>query len=94
MARTAIKNDLKKNGVANLYYVARDPYQILHNISHGSYCVKKLHKTDSLNLKSMVYDFYPLPPSLKPCEPVNITDTRYLNQSRASVNNLFKTIIY
>ena len=38
----------------------------------------------------MVYHLYPLPPSLKPCESIDTTDTRYLNQTHAPLVNLFK----
>ena len=38
----------------------------------------------------MTYDLCHLPPSLKPCEPTDITDTRYLNQNYDSLVNLFK----
>lgn len=38
----------------------------------------------------MDYDFCPLPPSLKPCEPVDTTCTRYLNQSHTPLANSSK----
>ena len=42
----------------------------------------------------MAYDLYPLPPSLKPCEPVDTTDTRYLNQSRIPIINHLKKALH
>ena len=42
----------------------------------------------------MAYDLYPLLPSLKPCEPVDTTDTRYLNQSYTSVANPLKKALH
>ena len=38
----------------------------------------------------MVYDLYPLTQSLKPCEPVDSTNTRYLNQSHMHIANPLK----
>ena len=35
----------------------------------------------------MDVDLYPLPPSLKPCEPIDSSDTRYLNQSYSPIVN-------
>ena len=42
----------------------------------------------------MTYDLYFLPPSLKPCEPVDTTVTRYLNQSHALLNNPLDKSLY
>ena len=39
----------------------------------------KIHMLDSPELKIMAYNLYPLPLSLKFCEPVDATDNRYLN---------------
>ena len=38
----------------------------------------------------MTYDLYPLPLSLTPCEHVNSTDIRYLNQMHAPLINSLK----
>ena len=54
---------------------------------HGSYLVRKLYKPDSPELKFMATDLYPLPPSLKPCEPVDSSDIRYLNHSHSPIAN-------
>lgn len=43
-----------------------------------------------LNLKFMSYNLYPLPPSLKPCKPVDIIDCRYLNQTHSPLFNPLK----
>ena len=45
--------------------------------------MKKLHKPDNPEFKFMAYNLYSLPPSLKPYEPLDTIDTRYLNQSYA-----------
>ena len=91
MARTALQSDLSKNIVAS--YSVRGPYQILRITGLGSYFVRKLNKPDSPELKFMAHDLYPLPPSLKPCEPIDSTYARYLNQNHTPlVNPLKKTL--
>ena len=54
---------------------------------HGSYLVRKLYKSDSPELNFLVTDLYPLPHSLKPCEPVDSSDICYLNHSHSSIVN-------
>ena len=47
----------------------------------------RVTKPDSPTLKFTAVDIYILPPSLKPCEPVDSSDTRYLNQSYSPIVN-------
>ena len=94
MARTAIQSDLTKNKVARLMYSVRGSFQIIRKTGLGSYFVRKLNKPDSPELKFMAPDLYPLPPSLKPCEPVDSTDTRYLNQTHAPLVNPLKKFLH
>ena len=46
-----------------------------------------MYKPDSPTLKFTAIDLYPLPPSLKPCEYIDSSYTRYLNQSYSPVVN-------
>ena len=94
MARTAIQSNKQKEEVAKLCYTVRGSYQIIRTTCHGSYFMRKLHTPDSPKLKFMAYDLYPLPPSLKPCEPVDTTYTRYLNQSHSSITNPLKKALH
>ena len=89
MDQTAIQSNLAKNKVAKLSYSVRGLYQIVRHTGFGSYYVRKLNKPDSPDLKFMSYDLYPLPPSLKPCELVDTTDSRYLNQNHFPLVNLY-----
>ena len=79
MARMAIQSNKQKKKVAKICYAVRGPYQIILTTGHSSYFVRKLHRPDSPELKFMAYHLYPLPSSLKPCEPADTTYTRYLN---------------
>ena len=81
MARTAIQSNKTTNKVAKLCYVVCGPFQIVRGTGRGSYIVQKLKKPNSPEFKFMSEDLYILPPSLKPCEPVDDSDTRYLNHS-------------
>ena len=90
MARTVLQIDLSKNKVAKLSYSVRGTYQILRNTGLGIYFVRKLNKPDSPELKFMAHDLYPLPPSLKPCKPIDSTDARYLNQNHTPLVNPLK----
>ena len=94
MARTTIQNNKQKGKVAKLCYAVRGPYQIIRITGHGSYFVRKLHRPDSPELKFMAYDLYPFPPSLKPCEPVDTRDTRYLNPSQTPISNPLKKALH
>ena len=88
--RTTIQSDISKQKFAKLSYSVRGPFQLIRNTEFRSYFVRKLNKVDSPELKFMIYDLYPLPPSLKLCEPVDSTDTRYLNQMHAPLINHLK----
>ena len=57
MASIAIQSD-KKEKYCKLSYIVRSLYQIICNTSHGSYVMRKLHKSNSPELKFMVYDLY------------------------------------
>ena len=90
MIQIAIQSDLSKHKIFKLSYSVCDPFQIIRNTGFASYFVRKLNKPDSPEVKFMVYDLCPLPPSLKPCEPVDSTNTRYLNQIHDPLINTLK----
>ena len=56
MTRTAIQSNKQKEQVAKLCYNVRGPDQIIRTIGHGSYFVRKFHRSDSPELKFMAYD--------------------------------------
>ena len=90
MDRTAIQSDKIKDKVAKLSYAVQGSLQIVRDTGRRGYIVRKLHKPDSPELNFMSEDLYILPPSLKPCEPVDSSDTRYLNQSHVPIVNPLK----
>ena len=90
IACTAIQSDKATNKVAKLCYTVCEPFQIIRGTGRGSYIVRTFNKPDSLEFKFMSEDLYILPPTLKPCEPVGASGTRYLNQSYAPIVNPLK----
>ena len=94
VVRTAIQSDLSKNKAAKLSYSVRGPCQFLHNTVLGTYFVRKLNKPDSPELKFMDHYLYPLSPSFKPRDPIDSTDTRYLNQHHTPLVNPLKKALH
>ena len=94
IARTTVKSNKANNEVAKVCYAVRGSFQIIRGTGHGGYIVRKLNKPASPEFKFMSLDLYILPPSLKSCDPVDESDTRYLNQSHAPiVDSLKKPLI-
>ena len=87
MVRTAIQSDASTNKVAKLSYQVRGSFRIVQFTGRGSYLVRNLYRSNSPELKFMATDLYPLPHSLKPCEPIDSSDIRYLNQSYSHIIN-------
>ena len=87
MTRTTVHSDASSNKVAKLSYQVRGPFRIVQCTGQGSYLVRKLYKPNSPMLKFMNVGIYPLLLSLKPCEPIDSSDTRYLNRSYSPIVN-------
>jgi len=89
MARTAIQSDKVNDKVTKRIYSIRGPFQIVWDIERGSYIVRKMNKTDSPELKFMFENVYILPPFMRPCKPIDSSDTCHLNQYHAQIVNPF-----
>ena len=87
MRKTAVQSDASKNKVAKLSYQVCGPFRIVKCTGQGSYLVRKLFKTDSLEFEFMATYLYSLLPSLNPCKLVSSVDTKYLNQFYFPVTN-------
>lgn len=85
---------MSNNKVAKLSYSVRIPYQIVRPTGFDSYYVGKLHKPDSLEINFMDHDLYLCPLSLKSSTPIDTIDTRYLNQTHATLVHLLKNALY
>ena len=90
MARTIVQSDNTNDKVAKLCYVVRGSFQIICGTGHGGYIVRKLNNPKYPEFKFISEDHYILSPSLKPCEPVDGSDTPYLNQSYTPIVNPLK----
>ena len=67
-----------------------DPFKLFAGPVVVVILFENLNKLDSPKFKFMSEYLYILPPSLKPCEPVDGSDTRYLSQSYDSIVNSLK----
>ena len=93
MDRTIVQCDKTDDKVAKLCYAVRGPFKIICGTSHGGYVVRKLNKPDSSKFKFTSEDLYILPPSLKPYERMDGSNTRYLNQYHTSIVNPLKILL-
>ena len=75
MARIVVQSDVSTSKVAKLSYQVRGSFRIVI-YTGGNYFVPKLYKPDSPTLMFTAADLYSIPPSLKPCEPVDSSNTR------------------
>ena len=79
MARTAIESEASTNKGAKLIYQVRGSLLIVEYAGRGNYLVRKLFKCNSQELNFISTNLYPIPPSLKLCEPVDSSEIKYLN---------------
>ena len=79
MNRTDIQIDISKKKVKQLCYTIRYQFYIIRNTGHDRYSIKKPNKPDSLELKFIAYNLYPLHLFLKYYTFFDTTSSRYLN---------------
>ena len=90
MVRVAVQSQLAKDRVAKLTYRLRGPYKIVEVIGHGAYHLRKFGKPESARLKYHAEDISMLPPAIRPVEPLDGPDLRYLNNSHALIPHPLK----
>ena len=88
-----VQSDETNNKIAKLFYAVRGPFQIIRGTGRGGYIVRKLNRPNSPEFEFMSEDLYILQPLLKPCESMDGSDTRYLNQYYASIVNPLKKLL-
>ena len=81
MARVIIQKYKIRDKVAELRYIVLGPFQNIWDIARGNYIIRKINKHNNSELNFMSEDLCILLFSLKPCELVDSSDKRYLNQS-------------
>ena len=81
MARVIVQSDKTRDKVAELSYIVLGPFQNIWDIARGNYIIRKLNKLNNSELNFMSEDLCIFLFSLKPCELVDSSDKRYLNQS-------------
>ena len=82
MGRTVIQSGIFKNKGTKLNYSVQVIFRL--SVTQG------FNKPDGPELKFMVYDVYPLPPSLEPCEYITSIYSPYINQAHVPLVNSMK----
>ena len=90
MVCVAVQSKLAKQRVAKLTYRLRGPYKIVDILEHGAYNLRKFGKPDSAKLKYHAEDISMLPPAIRPVEPLDGPDLRYLNNAHAPIPHPLK----
>jgi hypothetical protein len=90
MVRVAVQSKLAKQRVAKLTYQLRGPYEIVDILEHGAYNLRKFGKPESAKLKYHAEDISMLPPAIRPVEPLDGPDLRYLNNAHAPIPHPLK----
>jgi hypothetical protein len=91
MVRVQVQSNMETNRVAKLSYRLRGPYSIIEVLGNGAYLVQKVNKPDSPKLKYHTQDISFLPPAIRPVEPLDGPDLRYLNHSFAPIPDPLKS---
>jgi hypothetical protein len=84
-ARVQIQSDKSKGRVGKLAYRARGPFIVVTCKGHGSYLVRRFDDPNAPLLSYKSSQLSALPPTIRPCHPLDTIDYRYLNQDRAPV---------
>ena len=70
-----------------LLYKASGPFVVVTDLGFGAYHVQRAGNPHAALRKQHARDMFLLPPSLKPCEPLDAADLRYLNFERAPLSH-------
>jgi hypothetical protein len=92
MATIQVKSDASVNKVAKLSYQRCGPFEIISHLGNGAYELRSLSRPDSAILKFHSSSISPLPPGLLPCNPINTSDLRYLNQDSTPTTNPLRSL--
>jgi hypothetical protein len=89
MATVQVQSDASRNKVAKLSYQRRGPFEVVSHLGNGAYELRSLSRPDAATHKFHSSSISPLPPGLLPCDPIDTSDLRFLNQdSTPSANPL------
>lgn len=90
MVRVAVQSQASNNRVAKLTYRLRGPYEVVDVLGHGAYNLQKFGNRDGPKLKYHAEDISMLPPAIRPVEPLDGPDLRYLNNAHAPIPHPLK----
>jgi hypothetical protein len=92
MATVQVQSNASKNKIAKLSYQRRGPFEIVSHLGHGAYKLRSLLRPDVALLKFHSSSISPLPPGLLPCDPIDTSDLRYLNQNSTPTANPLRSL--
>ena len=90
MARVQVNSNAKTGVVGKLSIESRGPFRVVTNHGNGSYTVKPFDKPNGAERKFLAQDMYALPPTILPCDQIDLPDLRYMNTDFAPVAHPFK----
>lgn len=90
MVRVAVQSQAAKNRVAKLTYRLRGPYEVVDVLERGAYNLQKFGKPDGPKVKHHAENISMLPPAIRPVEPLDGPDLRYLNNAHAPIPHPLK----
>ena len=90
MVRVQVQSKASTEKVAKLVYRLRGPYRISTVLGHGAYSVQKFDQPTGPTLKYHAEDLSLLPPAIRPVEPLDGPDLRYLNSNHAPIPHPLK----
>ena len=90
MVRVQVQSNIEINRVAKLSYRLRGPYTVIEVLGNGGYMLQKVNQPNAPKLKYHTQDISFLPPAIRPVEPLDGPDLRYLNNSHAPIPHPLK----
>jgi hypothetical protein len=90
LVRVAVQSNAQTNKVAKLEYRLRGPYTVIEVLGHGAYQLRKLNAPDGALWKYHAEDISLLPPVIRPVEPLDGPDLRYMNHNHAPIHHPLK----
>ncbi|MGH7955061.1 MAG: hypothetical protein ACREOZ_03790 [Gloeomargaritales cyanobacterium] len=92
-ARIQVQSRAADGRSSKLLYKARGPFEIVEVVGHGSYRLKSFGRPDAATRVHHSEDLFLLPPSLRPCDPLDTPDLRFLNHSHAPSLHPLKKVL-
>jgi len=87
MVRVTVHSNASLDRVAKLSYRQRGPFEIVKITDHGAYHIRPFGKPDAATRVYHAQDLSLLPPVLRPAQPLDGPDLRYMNSNHTPIHN-------